>query len=93
MNREEIIMEALKVCREDAIKIIEHLTKHDCIFWVDDGDPLLVDVHWENSFEDMIDWQYEDSKPSEMLGKSTDINDYPEMLKLKDSVIFWYGLV
>ena len=53
----------------------------------------LVDVHYENDFEDMIDWQYEDAKPSEMLGKSENINDYPEMLELEYNVIFWYGLV
>ena len=53
----------------------------------------LVDVHYEMDFEDMIDWQYDDTKPSEMLGKSNDIKDYPEMLELEDEVIFWYGLV
>lgn len=80
-------------------KIVSHLTKHDCLEWIDDykeenrSNEPLVDVHYESDFEDMIDWQYEDAKPSEMLGKSNDIKDYPEMLELEDEIIFWYGLV
>jgi hypothetical protein len=99
MSREEIVMKALNVEMEDAEKIVKHLTKHDCLEWIDDykeenriNEPL-VDVHYESDFEDIIDWQYDDAKPSEMLGMSTDIKDYPEMLELEHSVIFWYGLV
>ena len=70
--------------------------------WIDDYDEErdlkrcdepLTDVHYERSFEDMIDWIFDDAKPSEMLGLSEDIKDYPQMLQLKDNVIFWYGLV
>lgn len=99
MSRIEIVMEALNVEKEDAEKIVEHLTKHDCLGWIDNyneenrSNEPLVDVHYESDFEDMIDWQYDDAKPSEMLGKSADIKDYPEMLELEDNVIFWYGLV
>ena len=99
MSRVNIVMKALDVEREDAEKIVEHLTKHDCLDWIDDykgesrRDEPLTDVHYETDFEDMIDWQYDDAKPSEMLGKSNDIKDYPEMLELEDQVIFWYGLV
>ena len=99
MSRVDIVMKALDVKKEDAEKIIEHLTKQDCLEWIDEYDEKhcdkepLVDVHYEDNFEDMIDWQYEDTKPSEMLGMSADIKDYPEMLKLKNKVIFWYGLV
>lgn len=99
MNRIEIVMKALDVEREDAEKIVEHLTKHDCLEWIDyykeenrSNEPL-VDVHYEYTFEAMIDWQYDDAKPSEMLGKSNDIKDYQEMLELEYKVIFWYGLV
>ncbi len=99
MNRTNIVMKALEVKKEDALKIIEHLTKQDCLDWIDEYDEEnydrepLVDVHYEDNFEDMIDWQYEDTMPSKMLGKSADIKDYPEMLQLKNKVIFWYGLV
>ncbi len=99
MNRTNIVMKALEVEKEDALKIIKHLTKQDCLDWIDEYDEEnydrepLVDVHYEDNFEDMIDWQYEDTMPSKMLGKSTDIKDYPEMLQLKNKVIFWYGLV
>lgn len=97
-QRKQIVIKALKVNKEDAKRIIKHLTEQDCIEWIDeyteDGkDNPLTDVHYENTFDNMIDWQYEDSKPSEMLGKPTVIEEYPEMLQLKDSVIFWYGLV
>lgn len=98
MNRIDIVMKALKVDEEDAKTIVEHLIKQECEEWIDDyrkdeRDEPLTDVHYEKSFDDMIDWQYEDSKPSEILGKPTDIEKYPEMLQLKDKVIFWYGLV
>lgn len=99
MKREELIMKVLKVEKEDAEKIIEHLTIYDCLHWIDDYDEEshnnepLVDVHYESTFEDMIDWQYEDYKPSEMLEMSKDIKDHKEMLQLKNKVIFWYGLV
>lgn len=98
MTREQIVMKALKVEKEDAKKIVEHFIKQDCIEWVDEyaengKDNPLTDVHYEKSFDDMIDWQYESSQPSEMLGKPSVIEEYPEMLQLKDSVIFWYGLV
>ena len=99
MSRIEIVMKALDVEREDAERIVEHLTKHDCLEWIDDykeenrSNEPLVDVHYETDFEDMIDWQYDDAKPSEMLGKSADIKDYPEMLELEYNIIFWYGLV
>ena len=99
MNRTNIVMKALDVKKEDALKIIDHLTKQDCLEWIDDFDEecregeQLVDVHYEDSFEDMIDWQFEDAKPSEMFGLSANIEDYPEMLQLKDKVIFWYALV
>ena len=99
MDRINIVMKALEVDKYDAAKIVEHLTKQNCLDWIDEFDEdwrdkePIVDVHYENNFEDMIDWQYEDVKPSEMLGKSADIKDYPEMLQLSDNVIFWYGLV
>lgn len=98
MNRIDIVMRALKVNKDDALKIIEHLTKQDCLDWIDsyseeNRDEPLVDVHYESNFEDMIDWQFDHAQPSEMLGMSADIKDYPEMLELKDNVIFWYGLV
>ena len=97
MNRTNIVMKALDVKKEDALKIIDHLTKQDCLEWIDDFDEehcegeQLVDVHYEDNFEDMIDWLYEDVKPSEILGMSANIKDYPEMLQLKDKVIFWYA--
>lgn len=99
MSRTDIVMKALDVEREDAKKIVKHLTKHNHLDWIDNykeenhSNEPLVDVHYEDDFEDMIDWQYEDANPSEMLGKSVDINDYPEMLELEYNVIFWYGLV
>ncbi len=99
MNRTNIVMKALEVDKEDALKIIEHLTKQDCLDWIDSyqeenrSNEPLADVHYEIDFEDMINWQYDDAKPYDMLGKSTNIKDYPEMLQLKDNVIFWYGLV
>lgn len=98
MDRIDIVMKALEVDKDDAAKIVEHLTKQDCLDWIDDydeegRDEPLTDVHYENNFEDMIDWQYDDANPSEMLGKPTHINGYSEMLQLKDKVIFWYGLV
>lgn len=99
MDRIDIVMKALEVDKDDAVKIVEHLTKQDCLDWIDDYDEErrdrepLVDVHYENNFEDMIDWQYDDANPSEMLGKPIHINGYSEMLQLKDKVIFWYGLV
>ena len=99
MNRVDIVMQALEVEKEDAIKIVEHLTKQDCLDWIDEyneenceNEPL-VDVHYEIDFDDMIDWKFEDAEPSEMLGKSANIEDYPEMLQLEHNVIFWYGLV
>lgn len=99
MKRVGIVMDALNVKKRDAIRIVQHMKKHDCLEWIDDYDENnrenepLVDVHYESDFEDMIDWQYENSKPSEILGMSTDINDYPEMLQLENKVIFWYGFV
>lgn len=97
-NRKKIVMNALRVQEEDAKKIVEHLIEQDCIEWVDDykengTDEPLTDVHYEKSFDNMIDWQYEGSSPSEMLGRPTIIEEYPEMLQLSDAVIFWYGLV
>lgn len=56
-------------------------------------DEPLTDVHYESTFEDMIDWQYEGYKPSEMLSVLYDIKDHEEMLQLSNKVIFWYGLV
>ena len=96
--RKAVVMKALQVSEEDATKIVVHLTKQDCLEWIDDyeenrRDEPLVDVHYESNFEDMIDWQYDDAKPSDMLGKSNNINSYPEMLELEDKVVFWYGLV
>lgn len=99
MNRIDIVMKALEVSKEDALKIVEHLTKQDCLDWIDSykeencDDEPLVDIHYESNFEDMIDWKFEGAKPSEIFRLSADIKDYPEMLQLKDSVIFWYGLV
>lgn len=99
MSRTEIVMKALNVEIEDAEKIVKHLTKHDCLEWIDNykeenriNEPL-VDVHYEHTFEDMIDWQYEDYSPSQILGMSTDVNEHKEMLELKNKVIFWYELV
>ena len=97
--RTEIVMNALKVEKVDAQKIVNHLRKHDCLWWIDEYDEEnrseepLTDVHYENDFEDMIDWQYDDTKPSEILGMSKNIEDYPCMLELENEVIFWYGLV
>ena len=99
MKRVGIVMQALNVKKRDAVRIVEHLKKHDCLEWIDDykeenrSNEPLVDVHYETDFEDMIDWQYDDCKPSEMLGISSDIKDHPAMLELEDEVIFWYGLV
>lgn len=98
MTREQIVIKALKVDKEDAKRIVEHLIRQGCEEWIDDyakngKDEPLTDVHYEKSFDNMIDWQYEGSKPSEMLGKPSVIEEYPEMLQLKNKVIFWYGLV
>jgi len=98
MSRTDIVMKALKVDRKDAERIVEHFIRHDCVEWIDDytengRDEPLTDVHYEKSFDNMIDWQYEGSSPSEMLGKPAVIEEYPEMLQLSDVVIFWYGLV
>ena len=100
MNRIEIVMKALEIENiDDAKRIVEHLIKHNCLDWIDNyneenkSNEPLVDVHYESNFEDMIDWIYEDCRPSEMLGKSSNINDYSEMLELEDGIIFWYGLV
>lgn len=98
MNRVDIVMKALNVGREDGLKIVEHLIKQGCEDWIDDfvednTEEPLTDVHYESNFEDMIDWQYEDCKPSEMLEVSSNISDHVEMLKLSNEVIFWYGLV
>ena len=97
-NREKIVMNALKVDKDDAKRIVKHLIEQGCEEWIDDynenkKDEPLTDVHWEKSFDNMIDWQYEGSSPSEMLGRPTIIEEYPEMLQLSDAVIFWYGLV
>lgn len=99
MSRVDVVMKTLDVEREDAEKIVNHLTKHNRLGWIDNykeenrSNEPLIDVHYEMDFEDMIDWIYEDVKPSEMLGKSNNINDYPAMLELEYEVIFWYGLV
>ena len=98
INRTDIVMKALKVDKDDAKKIVEHLIGQGCEEWIDDykedgKDEPLTDVHYESTFEDMIDWQYEDCKPSEMLGVLENINDHKEMLQLSNEVIFWYGLV
>lgn len=98
MNRTDIVMKALKVDKDDAKRIVEHLIGQGCEEWIDDykedgKDEPLTDVHYESTFEDMIDWQYEGSSPSEMLGKPTVIEEYPEMLQLSNVIIFWYGLV
>ena len=98
MNRVEIVMRALKVDKDDAKRIVDHLIGQGCEEWIDDygengTDEPLTDVHYEKSFDNMIDWQYEGSSPSEMLGKPAIIEEYPEMLQLSDTVIFWYGLV
>ena len=98
MSRIDIVTKALKVDKEDAIKIVEHLEVCDCLWWIDEydeegKDEPLTDVHYEKSFDDMIDWQYEGSSPSEMLGRPAVIEEYPEMLQLSDVIIFWYGLV
>lgn len=97
MRRIGIVMKALDVEIEDAEKIVKHLTQHNLLEWIDDydedsknGQPL-VDVHYESTFEDMINWKYEDTPPFDMLGKSSDIKDYPELLELKLNVIFWYN--
>lgn len=97
-QRKQIVMKALKVDKEDAKRIVKHLIEQDCVEWIDEyaengKDNPLTDVHYEKNFDNMIDWQYEGSKPSEMLGKPTVIEEYPEMLQLKDKIIFWYGLV
>ena len=98
MSRIDIVMKALKVDRGDAKRIVEHLTRQGCEEWIDDyrengKDEPLKDVHYEKTFDNMIDWQYDGSSPSEMLGKPSVIEEYPEMLQLSDVVIFWYGLV
>lgn len=99
MNRIDIVMKALGISTDDAEKVIAHLISHDCIDWVDTyneenrSNEPLVDVHYENTFENMIDWKFEGERPSEILGRSNRIEDYPEMLELEDAVIFWYGLV
>ena len=98
MNRIDIVMEVLGVSKKDALTIIEHLDKQGCLDWIDDYDEescyeQLTDIHCESNFKDMIDWVFEDCRPSEMLGRPTDIGDYPEMLQLTDKVIFWYSLV
>lgn len=98
INRINIVMKALKVDEEDAQIIVDHLIKEDCEEWIDDydkhgKDEPLTDVHYEASFDKMIDWQYEGSSPSEILGRPAVIEEYPEMLQLKEKVIFWYGLV
>ena len=98
MNRVKIVMKALKVNKDDAKTIVEHLIQQKCEKWIDDynengKDNPLTDVHYEKSFDNMIDWQYEGASPSEMLGMPSVIEEYPEMLQLKDVVIFWYGLV
>lgn len=98
MTREQIVMKALNVDKEDAKRIVEHLIRQNCEEWIDDyrengKDEPLTDVHYEETFDNMIDWQYEGSSPSEMLGRPTVIEEYPEMLQLKDKVIFWYCLV
>ena len=97
-NREKIVMNALEVNKEDAKIIVNHLIEQGCEEWIDDynengKDELLTDVHYEKSFDNMIDWQYEGASPSEMLGRPTVIEEYPEMLQLENKVIFWYGLV
>lgn len=96
MNREDKVMELLDVFDDDAIKIVRHLKKLDLLDWIDEYDKeyndMLTDVHWERNFEEMIDWIFEGCKPSEMLGRPEDINDYKCMLELDDGVIFWYGI-
>ena len=98
MSRVDIVMKALKVNEKDARTIVKHLVEQGCEEWIDDykengKDEPLTDVHYEKTFDSMIDWQYEGSSPSEMLGKPAVIEEYPEMLQLKDTVIFWYGLL
>ena len=98
-RRVEVVMKALNLDKYDADKVVKHLAKHDCLDWIDayessEGrDEPLVDVHYETTFADMIDWQFEGYSPSQMLNKSSSIEDYPEMLALNHKVIFWYGLV
>ena len=64
MKRENIVMKALNVDKEDAKTIINHLITHDCEEWIDDykngKDEPLTDVHYEKTFNEMIDWIYED---------------------------------
>ena len=102
MNRIEIVKKALNVNTKEAIKIIDHLTKYNLLYWIDDYDEnyhnddyeqLLVDVHCEDNFEDMIDFLYEDYSPSEMIKMSADIKDHEEMLDLGSRIILWWGFI
>ncbi len=54
----------------------------------------LGDIHIENTFEDMINWQYDCKTPYEMLGASDKIEDYKEYLELEDKgiIIFFYAV-
>lgn len=98
-KRIETVMEALNLDKYEADRVVKHLARHDCLDWIDAysvskaNDEPLVDVHYESTFADMIDWQFEGYSPSQMLNKSSSIEDYPEMLALNHKVIFWYGLV
>ena len=98
MDRTNIVMKALSVNEKDASKIADHLTALGFEDWIDNftegnEDEPLTDVHYESSFENMIDWKYENCKPSEMFEISSNINDHVEMLQLSNAVIFWYNLI
>ncbi len=54
----------------------------------------LGDIHIEKSFEDMINWQFEDYTPFDMLGVSDKIEDHKDYLYLEDedNVMFFYSM-
>lgn len=96
-SRIEIVRKALRVNREDARTIVDYLVEKHCGHWIDnftEGNPdePLTDVHWENDFKGMIDWKYNNARPSEMFQVSQRIEDHNGMLQLSDSVIFWIYL-
>lgn len=99
-KRMNIVMKALQVDESDAEIIIDHLAKYNCLEWIDNykeenrSNEPLVDIHCEDSFEDMFNWKFEGCKPSEILGQSSCVEDYPEMVELGiGTIIHWYELV
>jgi len=77
---------------KDARAIWNYWQKNN--FEIDEKNESLTDVHFEPTFRDMINWQYEDIEPFEMLDVSSNLKKHKEYLYLpdEDEYIFFYAM-